>query len=92
MKPTRYEKYTMLLVEWLDITQDGKWHNKAEMENTRATKVKSIGFFLKNYMLGKKWVLKLASSVTEDGDSDVLDIPFGCINFIKEVRVEHSDI
>jgi len=92
MKPASYEVYTMLLVEWLDITQDSKWHNKAEMEKTRATKVKSIGFFLKNYVLDKKWVLKLAGSVTEDGDSDVLDIPFGCINFIKEISVEYSDV
>lgn len=88
MKPATYEKYTMLLIEWLDITQDCKWHGIPEIKNTRTTVVKNVGFFLQNYIYKKKWIMKLASSVTEDGDSDVFDIPFGCITSIKELKIE----
>lgn len=86
MRPIKFPKYTMLLVKWDDIVSDTKWHTKEEIEKTHPMIVKTVGFFLKSYLRNHKRVLKLAASILEDGDSDVIDIPFGVISSIKELK------
>ena len=35
--------------------------------------------------MDKKWVLKVSSSVAEDGQSDTIDIPFGVVTCITKL-------
>lgn len=81
MRPKKFQKYDILVVSWLDIVSESKWHNKEEVENAEAVSVKTIGFFLDN----KKRQLRIAHSIAKDGDCDVTVIPYGCINKIENL-------
>ncbi len=87
MKPTKYEKYDMLLVEWIDIVADTRWRSKEEAAVSKPSRIKTVGFFLSNFIMDKKWILKVSSSVAEDGQSDTIDIPFGVVTCITKLSV-----
>lgn len=82
MRIKKFPKYTQLLVTWLDIISDSSWHNKSEIEKAQAMRVQTLGFFLQN----KRKDLKIAHSITDDGDSDYTVIPWACVDSIKEIR------
>jgi hypothetical protein len=82
MRIKKFDKYDILVISWQDITQDAEWHDKEKLKNAKAADVKSIGFFLDN----KKKVLRISHSVAEDGDCDVMCIPWGTISKIKDIN------
>ncbi len=84
MRTKRFPKFTEVLVTWEDTTSDAKWHDKQEIESAKATIIKTVGFFIEN----KKRILKLAHSITADGDSDYTIIPWGCVIAISELEVK----
>lgn len=84
MRAKRFPKFAVVLVAWEDTTSDAKWHDKQEIEKAKTTVVKTVGFFIEN----KKRVLKVAHSMTEDGDSDYTVIHWGCVKGIKELEVK----
>lgn len=84
MRVKQFSKLTIVLVTWEDTTSDAKWHDRQEVEKAKTTAVRTVGFFINN----KKRLLKVAHSMTEDGDSDYTCIPWGCIKEIKELEVK----
>jgi hypothetical protein len=82
MRAKKFSKFTILLVEWEDITSDAKWHNTQELDGAKTTTVKSVRFFIDN----KKHRLKISRSITEDGDADYTVIPWGCVRKVGEVK------
>jgi len=81
MRVKTWPRYTKLLVTWLDIVSDSAWHGKADIEKVQAMRVQTLGFFLQN----KKKDLKVAHSITGDGDSDYTIIPWTVISSIEEL-------
>ncbi len=82
MQVKRFPKFTFILVTWEDPTSDAKWYDKQDIDKMKTTVVRTMGFFLGN----KKRVLKVAHSITADGDSDFTAIPWGCIKEVKGLK------
>ncbi len=81
MKIKKFPKFTKLMVTWTDIISDSAWHGKEEVEKAQAMRVQTLGFFLQN----KRKDIKLAHSVTDDGDSDYTIIPWSVVSNIEEL-------
>jgi len=81
MRAKQFPKLTMILVTWKDATSIAKWCSADELNKVEATTVRTMGFF----MASKKQTLKIAHSVTSDGDSDYTCIPWGCIVKVNEL-------
>jgi len=79
MRVKKFPKFTKLLIVWNDITSDASWHNINKLDKVKTVGVKTLGFFLEN----KKRELKIAHSITEDGDGDYTVIPWGCVKSIE---------
>lgn len=87
MRIKSFPKYTMLRIAWFDILSDSSWHNRKEIDEAQSMEVWSLGFFLQN----KKKDLKIAHSVSNDGESDYTVIPWACIKYIEELNHYGSD-
>jgi hypothetical protein len=85
MRIKRYKKFTRLEVLWADITQDPKWHSVGELEDAKTSDIKTLGYFLANRKRGNVTELHLGQSIAEDGESDFIAIPYGCIQRIEEL-------
>jgi len=86
MKQSNIEPGTVVLVEWDDIITDPKWQDAVDRERGEPAAVKTVGFFLKNYTYRKKKALRIAHSVTHDGDCDTTNIPYGVIRSITQLK------
>jgi len=76
-----FPKYTKLLITWKDIISDPSWHDREAVEKAQSVRINTLGFFLQN----KKKDLKIAHSVTDDGDSDYTIIPWACIDSVDSL-------
>lgn len=90
MRPTKFEPGTMLLVEWLDIVSDASWQSEQKRNKEHPVDVKTVGFFLRTYRYNGHYCMKLAHSISAEGDSDTTEIPFGCIKNIKRLKVQNG--
>ena len=76
-----------MLVVWTDIISDSSWHDKGDVDKAQAISVNTLGFFLQN----KKKDLKIAHSISDDGDSDYTIIPWACVTKIQELDEGKGD-
>lgn len=83
MRVKKFESGTRLEVQWSDIVSNPAWQSKEEIDKATAVSVKTLGYFLQN----KKKVLKLAHSVSADGESDSTLIPWTNIETIDVLEV-----
>lgn len=81
MRIKKFEKFTLIQVEWEDILSEAAWLDKEKLEKTGPMPVRTIGFYLDT----KKRTLRVAHSVCQDGDSDVTCIPWGCVTNIRKL-------
>ncbi len=81
MRIKTWPKYTKILVQWTDIVSDSSWHDGAGIDKAHTAPIQTIGFFLQN----KKKTLKVAHSVTDDGESDYTCIPWSVVSKIVEL-------
>ena len=88
MRIKKFEPGTELRVWWVDITQDAAWHTEKQREQCKPTLVKTLGMYIRT----KKNSLLLCHSWTEDGDSDILVIPWGCITCIEVISENKGDL
>ena len=79
MRIKKFEPGTRLEVTWADIVSDSSWQSQRDIDTATTAQVKTLGYFLQN----KKGVLKIAHSVTEDGQSDSTRIPWAVIKNIE---------
>lgn len=77
----KFESGTRLEVQWSDIVSNPEWQSKEDIDKATTVPVKTLGYFLQN----KKKVLKLAHSVSADGDSDSTLIPWSNISKIEVI-------
>lgn len=83
MRPKKFEKYSKLEIEWVDILDNNAWQDEVEVNKVEPIKVKTIGYFLRN----NKKSLIIAHSVCEDSSCDTMAIPFGVIKNINILGV-----
>jgi len=87
MRAIAFEPYTMIKVIWLDIVQDPAWQRVTEAIKGDPLKITTVGF----YLSGKNKKLNMCHSYTEDGESDSLVIPWGCVASVEEIKSGSSD-
>lgn len=78
MRIKKFQPGTRLEITWNDIVSDSAWQSKDDIDKAFTVKVKTVGYFLQN----QKGVLKIAHSISEDGDSDSTRIPWAVIQKI----------
>jgi hypothetical protein len=84
MRIKKFPKFTKILFVWEDITQDAAWHEPAERDKKSTAVVRTMGFYLDT----KQRKLRVAHSIADDGDSDIMCIPWGVIRSIKELATK----
>lgn len=79
MRIKKFQLGTRLEITWQDIVSDASWHDIKDMDKITTIKVKTVGYFLQN----KKKILKVAHSITEDGESDYTVIPWANVDNVE---------
>lgn len=80
----------MVLVKWQDIVQNAEWKPMNEVDELLTMQILELGFYQqckKNTKTGIR-ELVLNHSISQDGDSDSVVIPEGCVTFIQEVELK----
>lgn len=81
VRSKKYKPFTELRVFWLDIVSDARWTSKIDIEKAESIEMKTLGMFLQN----TKKDLKLAHTLSPDGDSDYTIIPWATITKIEVI-------
>ena len=73
---------TLLLVTWDDIVDDASWLSDEKFQSMQPVICKSIGWFINHDKLN----IRIAHSVTFDGDKSGTVIPKGVIRNVRVIK------
>lgn len=90
MRPVKFDKCNIVLISWEDIVSNPLWLSGKKLEKATTTSIKTVGFFLDTIKKNHIRILRIAHSIGEDGESDIMTIPWGAIENIKIINLEEK--
>jgi len=77
----KYKKNTILLVDWVDITDHNDWYPEEKAEKKELSKCQSVGYYLNH----DNESLRISSTISGN-DRSVIVIPMGCVKKVKKLK------